>query len=384
MTNLFIIFSLLFAGVYFFIISTYKKAWCSLSEWNIPQNYFPTTKVTIIIPARNEENNIINCLTSILKINYPEKLFEVIVVDDHSTDSTFKLVNDFSKINANVKIIQLTDFIQHEKINAFKKIAIKTAISQATGDLIVTTDADCIVPTKWLQLIVSFYEMKNAHFIAAPVNFHQEKSTFERFQSLDFLGIMGVTGAGIQLGWMNMCNGANLAYSKKAFEKINGFEGIDNMASGDDILLMQKMAVHFPKNIAFLKNINATVFTTAKPDINSFIAQRLRWATKSANYTEWKITLILIIVFIYCCTIVLSFSAIIFINIKWAFLFLILFSIKAISDYFFLGKMAAYFNRSDLMKSYWYAQILHILYIVVIGTLSNLKKQYKWKGRAVR
>lgn len=384
MALLFIIFSLLSAGVYFFIISTYKKAWCSLIEWNIPNNYFPTTKVTIIIPARNEEKNIINCLTSILKINYPKKLFEIIIVDDHSTDSTFKLANNFSKINSNVKLIQLANFIKHKKINAFKKTAIKTAISQATGDLIVTTDADCIVPPDWLQLIVSFYETKNANFIAAPVNFHQEKSKFERFQSLDFLGMMGVTGAGIQLGWMNMCNGANLAYAKKAFEQINGFEGIDNMASGDDILLMQKMAVHFPNGVAFLKNKNATVFTTAKPGINSFISQRLRWATKSANYTEWKITLILIIVFIYCCTIILSFFAIIFLNIKWAFLFVILFSIKAVSDYFFLGKMAAYFNRSDLMKNYLPAQILHILYIAVIGILSNLKKQYKWKGRAVR
>ena len=120
-------------------------------------------------------------------------------------------------------------------------MAIGTAIAHASGDLIVTTDADCIVPTNWLQLFVSFYEINGLQFIAAPVNFHLEKSLFERFQSLDFLGMMGVTGASIQLGWMNMCNGANLAYSKRAFERVEGFAGIDHLASGDDILLMQKI-----------------------------------------------------------------------------------------------------------------------------------------------
>ena len=336
------------------------------------------------MPARNEAANILACLSSISKINYPKNLLEIIVVDDHSTDDTFYLINDFSKINSHFKSIQLADFIHKNKTVSFKKMAIETAAAKATGSLIVTTDADCIVPQDWLLLLVSFYETKQLQFIAAPVNFHSEKNTFECFQSLDFLGMMGVTGAGIELGWMNMCNGANLAYSKKAFETVGGFAGIDNLASGDDILLMQKIAAHFPQGVGFLKNTNATVFTAAKSSINSFISQRQRWATKSANYKEWKITFILSIVFFYCCAIIFSFLIIPFFNIKWAILFVILFLIKSISDHFFLKIMATYFNRKDLMKNYWAAQILHITYIVFIGFISNLKKRYIWKGRKVR
>ncbi len=376
--------SLALASAYVFIINKYIKGWNSLPEWEAPPRFSPKTKVTVIIPARNEEENIIPCLNSILKINYPKDLLEIIVVDDHSTDNTFELINNFSKKNTSIKIIRLADFIRKNKNNSFKKIAIQTAIKQAVGDLIITTDADCIAPTDWLELIVSFYETKKPQFIAAPVNFHLEKSIFERFQSLDFLGMMGVTGAGIQLGWMNMCNGANLAYTKKVFEAVNGFEGIDHLASGDDILLMQKIAAHFQQGIGFLKNKNATVLTTAKPDINSFISQRLRWATKSANYREWKVTFILSIVFFYCCAIIFSFIAFLFFNIKWSILFLILFLTKLIIDYFFLKQMVTYFNRRDLMKKYCSAQVLHILYIVLIGFFSNIKKQYSWKGRKVK
>ena len=360
------------------------EGWQSLPEWDIPSNFFPKTKVTVVVPARNEEKKIIACLSSLSKINYPKYLLEIIVVDDHSTDKTFDLVNYFSAKENYIKIIKLSDFTQNKKANSFKKLAIGTAIAHASGDLIVTTDADCIVPTNWLQLFVSFYEINGLQFIAAPVNFHLEKSLFERFQSLDFLGMMGVTGDGIGLGWMNMCNGANLAYSKRAFERVEGFAGIDHLASGDDILLMQKIAAHFPQGIGFLKNKKATILTTAKPDINSFISQRLRWATKSANYQEWKTTLILSIVFFYCWAIIISFFLIPFFDIKYTVLFIVLIMMKSIPDYFFLGKMAAYFNRLDLMKNYWPAQVLHILYIAVVGAVSNFKKQYTWKGREVR
>lgn len=377
-------FAIFLSIAYIFIISNYIKGWRSLKEWEIPIDFLPKTKATVIVPARNEEENILNCLNSILKINYPKKLLEIIIVDDHSTDNTFQTVHKFSKINTQFKIIKLADFINNKNTSSFKKQAIETAINQATGELIATTDADCIVPTNWLQLIVSFYEINKLKFIAAPVNFHNENSTFEKFQSLDFLGMMGVTGAGIQLKWMNMCNGANLAYPKKAFYEVNGFKDIDHIASGDDMLLMQKIAAKFPNKIGFLKNKNAIIKTTAKPTLKSFISQRLRWATKSASYQEWKITLILAIVFFYCCSILFSFLLIPFFGWPCILLFIFLFLIKSICDYFFLGEMAKYFNRKDLMKKYWPSQIMHISYIVFIGFMGNIKKKYTWKDRRVK
>lgn len=374
---------LLVAG-YGFIISKYIKAWRALSEWRLPANFHPQTKVSVIVPARNEAGRITSCLESLAAQKYPSELFEIIVVDDHSTDETPRIVHHFSQKNNAVKLLSLSDFLELGETHSFKKKAIETAIAHAEGTLIVTTDADCEVPPDWLSLIASFYEKTECAFIAAPVNFYHEKSILEKFQSLDFIGMMGVTGAGIELGWMNMCNGANLAYSKTAFHAVGGFSGIDHLASGDDILLMQKMAVRYPDKIGFLKNLKATVLTHAKPDWKSFFSQRLRWATKSANYREWLITLILAGVLFLCVAIVLAFFTGLFLDTKWLWLSLFLLSGKTAADYFFLREMSGYFKRRDLMDSFFVSQFLHIIYIVTVGVMSNLIKQYEWKGRKVK
>ena len=369
---------------YVFIISKYLHGWRSLPEWQIPAGFQPTTKVSVLIPARNEAANILACLESISRQSYPTPRFEVIVLDDHSEDQTFSLVQNFTRTHPNVRAVRLADFVQSGDTQSFKKKAIETGISLASGELIVTTDADCIVQQDWLTLLVSFFEKKQAKFIAAPVNFHREKNLLERFQSLDFLGMMCVTGAGIHLRTNQMCNGANLAYPKAVFHEVSGFEGIDHLASGDDMLLMQKIAARYPAGIYFLKNKNATVFTHAKPSLRSFISQRLRWATKSASYQDWRVTAILGMVFLFCWSIVLSLLLAVWWGWPPAGLAAILFLVKTTIDYFFLGEMARYFGRRDLIKSYLPSQFLHLAYIIAVGTLANVVKRYEWKGRRVK
>ncbi len=361
----------------------YLLNWKSNPIWKIPLDFSPQTKVTILIPARNEAENIKACIQSILNQKYPLPLFEVIVIDDHSEDETAALIQ---QINApNIRVLFLKDFIKNRnELQSFKKKAIEIGIENSNGDLIITTDADCMVPENWLNYLVSFYEKGKYKFIAAPVNFHEENSLFEKFQSLDFVGMMGVTGAGIHGGFMNMCNGANLAYEKKAFYEIDGFYGIDNIASGDDMLLMQKMAKQFPLQIGFLKNKNATVLTKAKPDLKSFSQQRIRWASKTGSYQEFQITFILALVFFFCVSIVFNFFLLPFFfeKIGWVFLTQIL--IKTVVDFFYLNHMATFFQREDLMKVFFPAQVFHVIYIFVIGLLGNLVKEYNWKGRKVK
>ncbi len=335
--------------------------------------------MSILVPARNEAENIQKCLTSILLQSYPSNLFEIIVIDDHSEDETAQIVANID--NQQVKLLQVADFIKPEKLRSFKKKAIEIGVLKAKGQLIVTTDADCVAGKDWLKTIVSFYEITRSKFIAAPVNFHLEKNKFEQFQSLDFLGMMGVTGAGIHGKFMNMCNGANLAYEKTAFKEVNGFDGIDHLASGDDMLLMQKIAKRYPDKIDFLKNNDAVILTNAQPTLISFLNQRIRWASKSTSYKEWKVTFILIMVFLFCFNIVLTFFLIPFFGLTMAFVFIFQLLIKTTMDYFFLGSMAKFFNRKDLMRSFIPAQFLHIVYIVVIGFLSIFIKKYYWKGR---
>lgn len=369
-------------GAYLALIWQYLIIWKKISIWEIPQKYSPKTKLSILIPARNEADNIEKCLSSIFQQNYPNNLLEVIVIDDFSEDETPFLVKKYERDN--LKLLQLADYIEETDTQSFKKKALEIAIQVATGDLIITTDADCVASPNWLSLVVSFYEKNDLEFIAAPVNFYQEKNALEQFQSLDFMGMMCVTAAGIHSNLQKMCNGANLAYSKKAYVAVDGFAGINHLASGDDMLLMHKIVQRFPTKIGFLKNAEATIYTEAKPDVQSFFSQRLRWATKNASYTDWKVTAILAMVFFFCCNI--FFSLLLFPIFKWwaVGVFIIQFLGKTLADYLFLSKMAHFFKRKELMRTFCRSQLLHIIYIVIVGFLANVKKKYIWKGRNVK
>ncbi len=364
---------------YIFIISRYLEGWQALPTFQAPKNFSPSTPLSIIIPARNEAANITACLNSIFSQNYPEGLFEVIVIDDHSTDDTPLLVERMSR--PNLHLIRLADHLKESPNTAYKKKAIELAINQAKGQLILTTDADCITRPQWLYLMTAYYEQYRPKFIAAPVNFHKEQNIFQAFQSLDFIGMMGVTGAGIHRGFMHMCNGANLAYEKAAFVEVGGFEGIDKMASGDDMLLMQKIARRYPGQLGFLKQAGACVLTPAAANLRAFVQQRIRWASKSKAYSEWKITFILALVFFLCCNILFGFLLLPILG--WGIIWPIALQlvVKSIMDYLFLSRLAAFFNRNDLMRIFIPAQALHLLYIACIGTLGNLLSQYEWKGR---
>jgi cellulose synthase/poly-beta-1,6-N-acetylglucosamine synthase-like glycosyltransferase len=304
---------------------------------------------------------------------------EILVIDDHSEDDTAALAEAFD--DARIRVLRLSDYPDLPQ-QAYKKLALSTAIKEAKGELIVTTDADCYMGAQWLSLLVAYYEEQDAKMIAAPVCMSDEKSLLEKFQALDFCGMMGITGAGVSKGYMLMGNGANIAYPKKIFDAVNGFEGIDHLASGDDMLLMQKIAAAYPGQVHFLKNAEAVVYTQAQASWRAFIQQRLRWASKSSAYPQKGVTLQLAVVYLYCWNMLLSVLLIPFWSFAWT-IALGQILVKIIVDYLLLGTMTTFFRRPDLMRVFLPSQLLHIAYIVGIGTLGNLVKRYEWKGRRV-
>lgn len=374
-------------SIFYLVIQTlYTEGWKALPVWEIPKNFKPKTKISILIPARNEAENIGNCINSILNQTYPPTLFEIIILDDFSEDETPQIITNFNvkKGFKNVRLVKMSDNISVDETQSFKKKAIEIGIQKATGELIVTTDADCIAQKNWLEYIASLYEIKQPKFIAAPVNFYREQNDFERFQSLDFIGMMGITGSGIHTKIMRMCNGANLAYPKTIFQEVNGFQGIDNHASGDDMMLMQKIARIYPNEIVYLKNQAATIFTTAKPTVKSFINQRVRWSTKSKGYEEKQVTAILIGVWLFCVSIPFTFLAALFFGKIMLWLGFGQLVIKAIADYRLLRTTSTFFNRSDLMLTFWKSSFYHLVYIIGVGFLGGVVKEYEWKGRMVK
>jgi cellulose synthase/poly-beta-1,6-N-acetylglucosamine synthase-like glycosyltransferase len=373
-----------FCAYYVYLMLRYAEGWQSLPTTELLANFRPQTFISVLIPARNEAAHIEQCLRSILAQNYPIHLYEIILIDDYSTDDTAAIAAALS--SPRVQVLSLEEYLQHADYqnfnqNSFKKIGIQLGIKKAKGTLIACTDADCLAQPDWLRYLAQCYELQHAKFIAAPVNFYEETSNFERFQSLDFLGMMGITGAGIHRKFMRMCNGANLAYPKSVFYEVGGFEGINRIASGDDMLLMQKIAARYPNDIFCLKQKKANIFTHAKPNWQSFINQRVRWASKSSIYPEHRVTFDLAMVFFFCCNLLLS--LILSPWLGFAVFFIQLF-IKSAIDYYFLTICARFFDRKDLLKTFFISQFYHIAYIVVVGIKSNLAKEYEWKGRRVK
>lgn len=368
--------SLTLTIIYICIILVYVCGWHRLQVSPTPTSeYLPTTTISVLIAARNEESAIAKCLDSIFAQNYPTELYEIIVIDDYSDDNTKSIA-----IQKGATVIDLAI----GKLPGSKKKAIEKGVSRAKGKLIVATDADCLTQKNWLRHIAHFYEQTQYRFIALPVSFYEEKNIFEKSQSIDFLGLMLITGSGIQEGFMHMCNGANLAYERSVFREVGGFAGIDQLASGDDMLLMQKVALKYPGSLGFLKNNEATVFTHAKPTWNTFVSQRVRWASKTNSYKEFLVTTILALVFFFCNNIILSALLIPFLGKIALLICLLQLTVKAIMDYYLLLPATRFFNRIDLLRSFWPAFFGHILYIIVVGALANLVFNYEWKGRRVR
>ena len=254
------------------------------------------TFLSIIIPARNEEQNIKACLDSICNQSYPKELYEVLVINDYSTDATAAIIKSYSE--KNVQLISLQQITRGATLNSYKKKAIEIAIAQSTGEIIVTTDADCIVPANWLQTIASFYKQNDAAFIAMPVSYNCQNNFLEIFQSLDFMTLQGITGASVYKRIHSMCNGANLAYTKKAFYAAGGFTGIDDIASGDDMLLMHKIYQQQPAKVFFLKSKEVIVQTQPMKTLKDFFNQRIRWASKADKYDDKRIFGVLLLVYL--------------------------------------------------------------------------------------
>lgn len=342
----------------------------------------PAVKFTVIIPARDEERSIRACVDSILSGNYDASMYEIIVIDDHSTDKTPMIVEEIKRTHANVQLIKLADLTQNKKLNAYKKKAVDTGIQAAKYDWIVTTDADCILPESWLHNFDNYIQQNNVAFIAAPVRFKTRKTTLSIFQSLDFLALQGITAASVSAGAHNMCNGANLCYRKDVFREVGGFTGIDNVASGDDMLLMGKINKRYPEKIGYLFAKSSVVLTAAMPDWRSFINQRIRWGSKSTQYKDGKILPVLMLVYFFnLLLLILPFFAIADINILfyWA-LFL---GIKTISEMRFMYYVTSFFKQRGLLKYFPLMQPLHIIYIVIAGWLGKFGS-YQWKGRTVK
>lgn len=366
-----------FTGIYAVLVCYMRAGWSALPFFS--KKHMPKTKVSVLIAARNEAAYIGRTLSDILDQDFPKELLEIIVVDDHSTDDTAAVVRAFAE--QGVKLLKLDE---SEPLNSYKKKAISVAIEKATGEFIVTTDADCRMEKDWLATVITFAEEKGHVLVSSPVVYSQQKGFFEELQTLEFLYLIGLGAAGIGKKHASTCNGANLAYRRDVFYELGGFNGIDHLASGDDELFLHKVAGKYPDRIGFCKSRQAIVYTDAKKSLRGFINQRRRWASKSTHYKNKGIVALGVAIWTF--NLLLLFTALgsLFFEAGHCLLAVLLAAItlKLGVEAFFLYPLCRFAKRTDLLAYLPILTILHIIYMVYIGIAGNLGK-YQWKGRRV-
>lgn len=367
---------LCFTAFYVVALLYLRRGWLRLPAGKRDCNE-PGTSVTVVIAARNEEHNIGATIQDILDQDYPAGLVELIVVNDHSTDATGSIIRSFS--GSGVRLIELDE---SQPLNSYKKKALSRAIGEASGELIVATDADCRMGKSWLRSMVSEYEERGAVLVSGPVAFDKERNLFERLQTLEFLYLIGLGAASIGNGRPSTCNGANLAYRRDVFFELGGFGGIDDLASGDDELFLHKVAEKYPDRIGFCKDWRAIVTTQAKESLQAFISQRKRWASKSTRYKNKWVVFLGVSIWLFNVLLVLSLLSAFTANGVWA-VFLGCFGSKMMVEFLFLLPVCRFARRSSYLKLLPFLSVLHIFYLIYIGIAGNSGK-YQWKGRRVR
>ncbi len=360
----FLIISIIPLIYYIFLIRNYTKGWIKLPENPIDIKSYPL--ISVVIACRNEESSIENLVTGLLNQKYPQEKYEIIIIDDFSDDSTIAILNRYKD-----KITILSSHLPG------KKNAISCGIEKASGELILTTDADCIVPDKWILSHAKLYEAKGSVLQLAPVDF-LSKNKFQAILNLEFFSLIGSAAGSTAIGKPIMGNAANMSFSKKIYcelkEKLN-----TSIPSGDDVFLLQEAKKNYSEKIFFLKDKNCIVKTEPPQNLTAFFNQRIRWASKNKHYSDKDIISTGINVFILNFLILLSLVISLF-NIFYFLSFIILFTAKSIADYSLLSRVSLFFNKKYLLRLFLPVQIIYPFYVVTIGFLSFFVK-YSWKGR---
>lgn len=336
----------------------------------------PITKFSIVVPFRNENQNLPTLLHSFSQLDYPRNQFEFVFVNDASEDNSVEIIAGFPASSFSFSII---DNIR--KSNSPKKDAIETAIENVSHDWIVTTDADCFVDQNWLKTLDNYIQIYNPEMIAGAVSVLADDSFLEQFQQLDLISLQGATigSFGINKGFM--CNGANFAYTKKSFQKLDGFSGNNQISSGDDVFLLQKAMGKYPEKVHYLKSDDAIVLTKPVGDWKTLFFQRVRWASKSSSYQSVFGKIVALVVFAGNFTIVLSFFLTLF-SLFSFWTWYLLFAMKIFIDFLLLNQTGKFLKPRSI-KFFLISNLVYPFFSTSVA-LYSLFGKYEWKGRNLR
>ncbi len=384
--------TLLAALIYTALIVIFFVGWKRLSL--VDQHRDAPVFLSVVVAARDAEKHIRKLLQALATQDFSEGRFEVILVDDYSEDGTAEVVAAFIKAHADPattlgqdarKPSCRPDFrlvsARDHGCRPGKKQALALGISQASGEVIVTTDADCLPPPRWLKRMSACFADPGVAMVLGPLRI-RGTGLFGGMQELEYLSLMGITGGAAGLGHPVMCNGANLAFRKASYLEAGGYEKHKWYASGDDVFLMHDIKKQGVGGIRFIKDHSVVVETEASTGLRPFFRQRGRWAGKAGGYTDFFT--------LFVGGVVAGFNAILFAALVWVivsrglpwsgnalWLVGLAAGLKFLADFLLVSEVARFFGME---RRLWLFPLVFLLYpLYVLGALAvGILRRNKW------
>jgi poly-beta-1,6-N-acetyl-D-glucosamine synthase len=324
--------------------------------------------VSVVVAARNEEHFIGRLIEALRSQTYTA--FDVIIVDDHSTDNTVASALEAAADDSRFTVVRQT--------GTGKKQALTYGIQRARGNVIVTTDADCVMSSHWLASLAGVFRSDHIQMVAAPVRMISNGSFFQELQQLEFASLTGSAGATLSIGWPTLCNGANLAFRKAAFHEVGGYEDNLHIPSGDDEFMMRKIAARYPGSVFFLADRHALVSSPALIALRDFFNQRVRWAGKWRYNPSFTTRLLAMAVLLVQLLVLVCIAGI---AVGWhALICTMWLGIRLILEGIYLHTITVFLQTRFNLWAFLVLQVCYPLYVVTIGIISFFAP-YRWKGR---
>ncbi len=362
---LFICISLLVALIYAILILVFAKGWDKMPRFTAEPESTPAFRLSVVVACKNEALHLPALLLALQ--NQSNKDFELVLVNNNSTDDTSAVMESAKSIFNKIIIVECSE-------NG-KKHALKAGIQAATGEMIVTTDADCRPHPEWIATICSFLHKHPSDLLIGPVNTSAPISFLGKLQQLEFVTLVasgaGAAGAGMPV----MCNGANLAFTKKAWLE-SQTDLHEEQISGDDVFLLLSIKKR-RGTIRFLKSEKAMVTTLAAGSLKSFVRQRMRWTSKAPAYTDFHLILTALAVF-GISVVQLGLLFLSFLSIQFFIGYLTVFGIKLLVDFIFCTKLKDFFSLQLSPQLLLSLSFIYPFYITTVVVLSAISRKKKW------
>lgn len=355
---------LIFICLYFvqsvlFSIGASKK-FNRLNEDSLPS-------ATIIVAARNEQANILRCLKSLDALIYPETKLEIIIVNDHSSDDTKKIIEEF--IAGKKRFIKIDTKQPADKLKG-KTNALASAIALSSGEIILTTDADCAVHPCWAKTIASYYTEKVG--VVCGITSQEANSHFSGMQAIDFIYLLMVASGTINLGFPISCIGNNMSFKRQAYKDVGGYESLPFSVTEDSNLLL---AIASKKKYKIVYPVDESALVTSKAcsTFKELFRQKKRWSVGGINVPVYGY-------FVMASGFAAHFGIILtplFFSGVWLYLTVF----KLATDFFLLYPVHEKLGIKKNLKYFLSFEIYYTLYVLSIPFLLLIDRKVIWKDR---